>query len=415
MHPRGDMSTASQTRREFLGKLAAAAAGVGLSSHFPYPSSGRSSSIPPIRPPAFADLHAHPLLNDWIRSSALGRRMPAVASVAAGVFNKTKVDFRSSHSAGIDLICVAHFNVFDEWASMPTDPNPHAPLNTFGMMDLLEEAACGEDSDVVSVARNRLELEAILSISKDSPEFRVAALHAVEGGHALGGSLRPLDELARRGCAMITITHFFNKGIATSGNSYPFFPDAYSDWPNQGLSSFGYEVIKETESKGIIVDVTHATSTAIADTLKAASKPVVASHISARALGEHPYSLVDEHIEEIARRGGLIGVVIMPYWLSNFSNHALAVKHGGLRDVVRTVEHVVKITGSVDHVAIGSDFGGYIIGPNDMNRLDQIGMLRSMLLQEFSMHEVNQIMAGNTIQFILDNWQSGLNGAPSCI
>lgn len=406
-----------QTRREFLQKLAAAAAGVGL-CHGVIPfrakdfTGGLRADL--IRPPAFADLHAHPLLNQWIRSSALGRQMPLVADVAAKMLNKTKLDFESSHRAGIDLMCVAHFNLFDEWASMPTDPNPNAPVNTFHMMDLLEQAACGESSRFMRVAHNHLELESLLKIPKGSPEFRVAALHALEGGHALGGSLEPLDELARRGVAMITITHFFNKGIATSGNAYPFFPDAFSDWPKQGLSSFGKEVISEMEKRGIIVDLAHATSTAIEDALKTVTRPVVSSHISARTLGEHPYSLVDEHIEEIARCGGLIGVIIMPYWLSNYSNERLAVKYGGLRDVVRTVEYVAKLTGSLDHVGIGSDFGGYITGPNDMKRLGEINELRKALLEAFSPDEVNQIMAGNTMRFILEHWRSGLNGSTKC-
>lgn len=411
------MPLPTHTRREFLRTLAAAGAGLGF-----IPALGSVSlrgalspaSAVPIRPPAFADLHAHPLLNQWIKSSALGQKMPLAADLAAQLLNKTKLDFESSHRAGIDLMCVAHFNLFDEWASMPTDPNPHAPVNTFRMMDLLEEAACGESSEFVKVARNHLELKGLLEIPKNSSDFRVAALHALEGGHALGGSLEPLDELARRGVAMITITHFFNKGIATSGNAYPFFPDAFSEWPNQGLSDFGREVIVEMEKRGIIVDLAHATSTAIEDALSVVGKPVVASHISARTLGAHPYSLVDEHIEEIARGGGLIGVIIMPYWLSNFAGEKLAEEYGGLRDVVRTVEYLAKLTGSLDCVGIGSDFGGYITGPNDMRRLGEIGKLRRALLEAFSPDEVNQIMAGNAIRFILENWRSGLNGPAQC-
>jgi membrane dipeptidase len=141
------------------------------------------------------------------------------------------------------------------------------------------------------------------------------------------------------------------------------------------------------------------------DIFKVATRPMVASHTSARTLGDHPYSLVDEHLEEIAHRDGLIGVILDPYLLSNYPTGQLAEDEGSLRDVVRTIRYLVKLVG-FEHVAIGSDFAGFVGPPREMNRISRIGKLREALRIEFGDDDmVSDILAQNAIDFILKNWQ----------
>ena len=368
-----------------------------------------------IYPPAhsrrvLADLHAHPLLDDWIRRSALSVKLPGVAKLASSELNQTEVTWEECYRAGIDVLCVAHFNLFDELASMPTDPNPEAPSNTIRMMDLLEvELEKPEVAQYARLARNYKELSDLLSIPKPNPDYRVAMVHTIEGGHALGGSLTPLDEFARRGVFLITITHFFNKGIASSANALPFFPDSSSHRAYQGLSAFGCEVIKRMEELGIIVDVTHATSRAVEEILRVTQRPVIASHSGVRTLGDHSYNLFDEHIQEIARREGVVGIALYPYMVSNYSDVARAKAYGTLQDVVRTIRYVTKICGTHKHIGIGSDFGGYIPRPKDIKNLGEIDKLRQRLLKEFDDDEkvVEDIMANNVINFMKKCWKSG--------
>jgi membrane dipeptidase len=357
-----------------------------------------------------ADLHVHPTLNAWVRRSPLAVKHPFLAKVPEKMFNPTRITWETSHRAGIDLMCVAHFNIFDEWLSMPTDPNPEAPANTIRMMDLLEQELSGPAAQYARLVRNHNQLDDLLQVRRSNKDFRIAVVHTIEGGHALGGSLEPLKLFARRGVALITITHYFNKGIATAANTFPFFPDANSRWSNQGLSEFGREVIKEMEKLGIIVDVTHASSTAIEDILCAANKPLVSTHSSVRTLANHSYSLFDEHIQEIALRGGIVGVILCPYWLSNYSGEQAVKGHGSLRDVVRTIRYVTKICGTHKRVGIGSDFAGYITKPKEMIDLGEIDKLRKLLLLEFDNDEtiVEDIMANNVIKFLQNNWRSGV-------
>jgi membrane dipeptidase len=357
-----------------------------------------------------SDVHNHLLLNEWNSTTPIAVEIPAIDYVTRTFFDKTDTDLKSSFDIGVDLLCVAHFNMFDEWLGMPTDPNPNASMNTFRMMDMLEQELKGPSSKYARLIRTPEEFKNHFNnqYDKNNSDYRIAILHTIEGGHALGGSLEPLNDFAKRGVVLITIGHFFNKGIITAPNAVPFFADANSLRPKQGLSSFGKEVISEMENLGIIVDVTHATSTAMADILKVSKKALIATHISSRTLGDHAYSLYDEYIQEIINRGGMIGIPFYPYVLSNYINVKSAEEYGSLRETVRTIRHVIKICNSSKNVCIGSDFGGYIPRLSDMNCLCNIDMFRQLLMEEFGDEQtVDNILAKNLIDFIKNNW--GMN------
>jgi microsomal dipeptidase-like Zn-dependent dipeptidase len=397
-------------RRDFL-RLTGTSLGVllteGASTWLTGCASCRPSSVVPPhegQDRVLADLHAHPMLDSWNKLSPLGVRNPALASGLQQMLNRTQITWRSSYEARIDMICVAHFNMFDEWITMPTDPNPAAPANTIRMMNLLEEdLQRPKNQKYALLARNADELDRIVKRPCSAATFRTAVVHALEGAHALGGDPSALDEMARRGLSMVTVAHFFHKGIGSAGNAYPFFPDAGGKYPNIGLSELGRCVVRRLEKMGLIIDISHGTVATVEDVLREVNCPVVATHSSALALGDHPYSLYDEHIQHIARNGGIIGVILMPYWLSNYSSESLAMRYGDLKDVLRTIVYVAKIAG-VDKVAIGSDFAGYIPGPSDMSCLANIDRLRKLIVSEFGEPITNKIMAQNVIDFFLANW-----------
>jgi microsomal dipeptidase-like Zn-dependent dipeptidase len=57
------------------------------------------------------------------------------------------------------------------------------------------------------------------------------------------------------------------------------------------------------------------------------------------------------------------------------------------------------------NVCIGSDFGAYLPGLNDMNCLCQVEILRDLLIDEFTDEKiVEDILAKNVIEFIKNNW-----------
>jgi membrane dipeptidase len=398
------------SRRSFLRVVAAAWAGSLLAGSTRVDARGRRRNAAgsfhekPRR--VLADLHIHLGVDEWNRRTPLAIRYPVLMDLVERHVNITGYDWGACHDAGIDLLVAAHFNVFDEWVSMATDPYPHATANLHRMMDYLEEELEGPAKPYAVLAREPKDL-ARLDIQKSDPDYRVVVLHGVEGGHALGEDLRALEGFARRGVAVLCITHFFHKAIGSASNSYPYFPDAGARLPSGGLSEFGAEVVSEMQRLGIIVDISHASADTVADVLNKTRKPIIASHTCARALADHPYCLYDEHVQEISRRGGLIGVIVYPYLLSNYATLEHARSFGGLRDVVRTIRYVTKICGTHKTVAIGSDFAGYIQGPRDMLRIEHINRLRTLLIDEFQdVQVVEDIMSNNAIEFLRLNWGS---------
>src|SRR5438309_1565682 len=62
-----------------------------------------------------ADLHVHPMMNQWLEVTPVAVANPLIARFAKAFANPTDVTWKSSFEAGIDLLCAAHFNLFDEW------------------------------------------------------------------------------------------------------------------------------------------------------------------------------------------------------------------------------------------------------------------------------------------------------------
>ena len=370
-----------------------------------------------------ADLHCHPRLAAWIEGEPVSVKVPGLARTADAWLNTTQVTWEACHASGVDVLCVAHYNPFDEIASMATDPSQDAPRNLIRMMDSLEEHL--ELPDVSRFARlvkNASELRALISVPKESPDYRIAVVHAVEGGHALGGSARPLAELARRGVFTISVAHFFDKGLVSTANAIPYFPDSGSGPAMTGLTERGREVIQEMERLGMVVDVTHATQEGLHDILNVAKGPLVATHSGSRTLGHHPYNLVDEHIQEIARRGGLIGVVAYPYMLSNYTQVSEAETDASLTELARTLVFIRRLLAGTPGlnrrpeacIALGTDFGGYIPRVKGMNDLSEIELLRRAIKTRLDRDPslagetvdpmLDAIMAENVITFLQENW-----------
>jgi microsomal dipeptidase-like Zn-dependent dipeptidase len=397
------------SRRQFVRTAALGAAGVLASGPFGAVLARGARAVGGRTPPGvFADLHYHASLRATVRESPVAVAAPTLNRFAQLTFNRTGGSWEEAHGAGIDLVCAVHYDPFDEIIGMAVDPSLDAPAHTHRMLDLLETELNGRDAAHARLARTPAALRQALADRREGRDDRVIVLHALEGAHALGGALDPLDGLAARGVAYITLAHFFDKGVASVGNCLPFIADAGRDWPSRGLSDFGRRLIARMEALGVLVDATHASSTAMEDIFKTAQRPFFVSHTSVRTLSDHPYSLPDEHLLEIKRRGGLIGIVLFPYTLSNYDTYEVAQQRGSLTDVVRSVRYLVKLLGDHRQIAIGSDFSGFIVGPRDMTRLGQVGRLRRALMAELGDQAmVTDIMAGNATRFLATSWGRG--------
>jgi membrane dipeptidase len=256
----------------------------------------------------------------------------------------------------------------------------------------------------------------------------VALLLGVEGGHALENSLEMLGRFHAAGVRYVTLTW----------NNANDWADACCSPPRHGgLTEFGREVIREMNRLGMLVDVSHAADTTVAQVLEVSEAPILASHSCARALAGLPRNLSDEQAREIARRGGVIGVNFFPAFLdedygARFDSltkemerraDAAYAAHGDrerarreanawlrtqlaalepvpLDRLLDHVDHLVRVAGA-DHVALGSDFDGILTLPagirdaSDMPRITE-----GMLARGYSEDDVVKILGLNVLRLL---------------
>src|ERR1044071_5115437 len=140
-------------------------------------------------------------------------------------------------------------------------------------------------------------------IRRAKREGKVGVLMGIEGGHAIENSLPALREFYRLGVRYMTLTH----------NNTNEWADACCDTArHNGLSDFGKEVVREMNRLGMFIDISHVSDKTMSDVLDISSAPVIASHSSARALGNRPRNIPDDLLKRIAKNGGVVMVNFFP-------------------------------------------------------------------------------------------------------
>jgi microsomal dipeptidase-like Zn-dependent dipeptidase len=204
-------------------------------------------------------------------------------------------------------------------------------------------------------------------------ERRMAFVHCVEGGFHLGATPAEVDanvtELARKGIAYITLAHLFWRQVAADAPAIPFLSDRLYEllFPQRkvpGLTDLGRAAIRAMHREGVLVDITHMRADAVKETFALVEEldasndpkryPVIASHVGYR-FGSQRYDVEDATVRRIAARDGVIGLLLAQHQL----NDGLPDVHG-METVFRHIDALHKVTGSYAHIAIGTDFDGFI-------------------------------------------------------
>jgi membrane dipeptidase len=145
------------------------------------------------------------------------------------------------------------------------------------------------------------------------------------------------------------------------------------------------------DTLGMIVDVSHVGIRTVQDILETTKNPIIASHSGARALRNHTRNLTDAQIDSIAHRGGVIGVVFYPPFISSTGS-------ASIQTVIDHIDYIKNRVG-VDHVAIGSDFDGIETVPVGLEDVSKMPNLTAALLTRgYSITDVHKILGGNYLR-----------------
>ncbi len=179
-----------------------------------------------------------------------------------------------------------------------------------------------------------------------------------------------------------------------------------------GLTEAGVRLVRRMAETGLILDLTHLSDQAFWQALELYPGVVIASHNNCRALVPHQRQFSDAQIRAIAERGGVVGAaldiwMLEPGFIKDVSTNARVT----LDTVVDHMDYICQLTGSSQHVGIGSDLdGGYgrEQSPNDLDTIADLQKLGDLLARRgYSNDDITAIMSGNWINLLRRVWSQG--------
>jgi microsomal dipeptidase-like Zn-dependent dipeptidase len=361
----------------------------------------------------------HVRLTAWFRHFWEGLVVEFISHFAnyqgpGGTPSVTEQEMRAG-DVGVTLSVL--YQPFDE---IDLDQDYAAPPLRSYFNDILNQRQTVEDyvdapgRDVV-VAHSAAELDQHLSAAQPRPIL----IHAIEGGFHIGGDPDEVQgnvrTLAERGVAYITVAHLFFRQVATNAPALPFIPDAlynrvFTQDSSEGLTPLGRDLVEAMVDEGILVDLTHMRAQSIRDVFAlldardpAHEIPVIATHMAYR-FGGLEYSFDDDTIARVAARGGLLGLIMCKHFITS-GLHVEDTFEGSVEALCRHIDKIHELTGSYDHIGIGTDLDGYIKPAlTGLETQGKMADLQGALRTRYGDDVGQQIAGGNALRILRTEW-----------
>lgn len=289
-------------------------------------------------------------------------------------------------------------------------------------LELVEEHVAAHP-DKIAIAHSPSELDSLLGGE------RPVLVHCIEGGFQLGGDEAEVRDhvraLAERGVAYVTLAHLFWRSVATNAPALPFLPDwlyhlAFPQ-PDEGLSPLGCAAARAMVEHGILIDISHMTARSIDDTFSVLDSvdpenavPVIATHMACR-FGGLQYAFTDDTIQRVSQRGGVMGCILCEHYITSGLPGRVRDREDSVNALCRHIDRVHDVTGSFDHVAIGSDLDGYIKPAlPGLEQMAHMYALQQSLQERYGPENAEKITNENALRILRSAWRAGpLRGGPT--
>ena len=368
-------------------------------------------------------------LRDRVRALLVG--LASMVANYRSLFSGPRARMSYMRSGGVGVALSVVYSFFDELdiADGP-EPRPGYLDSILGQLKTVEKEIEQKHAAEAVVAHNPRQLEAARDAGK------LALVHCVEGGFYFGAEASHVKSAVHRhageGVAYITVAHLIWRGVATDAPAIPFLTDEqYREWfpqPDEGLSELGKATVEAMVDEHVLIDVSHMSERALADTFElldhldpAKSVPVVATHAGYR-FGTQEYMLSRETLERIAARGGVVGLIFAEHQMGDVpcpeAKRRGAIEIGKRRRFERSfevlcchIDHIRDATGSHEFTAIGSDLDGFIKptlgGLEDMRAM---ASLEEALLKRYG-KDGELICSGNALRVLKSYWRGSADEA----
>lgn len=357
----------------------------------------------------------------------------------------TQVNLPKMEAGGLD---VAWFIVYTAQGPLDAEGYAAAYANADDKFNAIHRLAEEIAPDRIEIAYTSADVRRIVDSGKK------VAMIGVENAYPLGLDISRIKEFHDRGGRYMSLAHNGHSQFADSNTG-----EADGVWLFDGLSPLGREAIAEMNKWGIMVDVSHPSREAILQMVALSRAPVIASHSSARALGDVSRNLDDEQLLRIRDNGGVVQTVAFRSYLDPEKNNAnlaardalyeeLAQRLGftlisnrelasldaeqrtayqanmaklqelaaprmaevnavappvDVADFVDHIDYLVDLIG-IDHVGISSDFdgGGGVEGWNDASETFNVTL--ELVRRGYTEEQIGKLWSGNLLR-VLDDVQ----------
>jgi len=176
-------------------------------------------------------------------------------------------------------------------------------------------------------------------IERAKREGKLAVGLAFQNTTMIEDDVDNLDVLYDLGARCIQLTY----------NSRNLVGDGCTERTQAGLSDFGVDVVARMNELGIVLDLSHCGVGTTRDGIALTRQPPAFTHTMCEAIyNNHPRAKTDEQIKALADKGGIVGIVMLGYFVGPDPDTSI-------EDYLNHLDHAVKVAG-VDHVGLSSDF-----------------------------------------------------------
>ncbi|WP_078427031.1 dipeptidase [Alkalihalobacterium alkalinitrilicum] len=212
-------------------------------------------------------------------------------------------------------------------------------------------------------------------------EDEIGAVLTLEGVDCIGDNLTKLNIFYQLGV----------KSIGLTWNQANLCADGVGEPRGAGLTLLGKQFVQNNNANLVWTDVAHLSEKGFWEVIELADYPV-ATHCNARALCDHVRNLTDEQLLAIVNKGGWIGLVWHPIFLTG-------TEHATISDCIRHIDHLCSL-GVKNHICFGSDFDGISVYVNGLENASKYPYFINELLKHFSEDDVKLFAYGNFETYI---------------
>lgn len=185
----------------------------------------------------------------------------------------------------------------------------------------------------------------------------------------------------------------------------------YTDGYDGDLTLLGYELLEVMAGFNVLLDITSLSERASAAAIERYAGPIIASHANPRYFQDSPRCLSDSLIQRLAERDGVMGIMVYNRFLRKDWRPSDPKRRVSLSHWVDAVDYVCQLTGSIDHVGLGSDIDGghaYSSLPEPIDTASDLWLLRKALLARgFSSGDMKAILGGNMLRKLRESLPDG--------